>query len=102
MISKNHLMIFHSATNGLMLNNAPTHTIKINTTVNTFQKILISITLICVKIQTNLAQTKHKKKNKTKIGVKLRKNFDTTKKIYEQKIVTNKFGGAQTKTYYTQ
>jgi hypothetical protein len=42
------------------------------------------------------------KKNKIKIGVKLRKNFDTTKKIYEQKIVTNKFGGAQTKTYYTQ
>jgi hypothetical protein len=43
-----------------------------------------------------------KKKNKIKIGVKLRKNFDTTKKIYEQKLVTNKFGGAQTKTYYTQ
>jgi len=94
-------MIFHNATNGLMLNIAPAHTIKINTTVNISQNLLTSITLICVNIRTNLAQTKHKKKIK-KIGVKLRKNFDTTKKIYEQKLVTKKFGGAQTKTYYTQ
>jgi hypothetical protein len=95
-------MTFHNATNGLMLNIAPAHTMKKNTIVNTSQNFDTSITLICVNIRTNLAQTKHKKKNKIKIGVKLRKNFDTTKKIYEQKIVTNKFGGAQTKTYYTQ
>jgi len=57
-------MIFHSATNGLMLNIAPAHTIKKNTIVNTSQNLLISITLICVKIRTNLAQTKQKKKLK--------------------------------------
>ena len=74
-------MTFHNATNGLMLNIAPAHTMKKNTIVNTSQNFDTSITLICVNIRTNLAQTKHTKKNKIKIGVKLRKNFDTTKKI---------------------
>jgi hypothetical protein len=86
----------------LMLSTEPNHTIKINTTVNTFQKILISITLICVKIQTNLAQTKHKKKNKLKLVLSYEKILTKPKKFVRHKIVTNKFGGAQTKTYYTQ
>lgn len=74
-------MTFHNATNGLMLNIAPAHTMKKNTIVNTSQNFDTSITLICVNIRTNLAQTKQKKKNKIKIGDKLQKNFDTTKKI---------------------
>jgi hypothetical protein len=86
----------------LTLNNAPAHTIKINTTVNTFQKILISITLICVKIQTNLAQTKHKKKTKLKLVLSYEKILTQPKKFVRQKIVTNKFGCSQTKNYYTQ
>ena len=76
-------MTFHNATNGLMLNNAPAHTIKKNTTVNTCQNLLISITLICVKIQTNLAQTKHKattlsstKLRSTKLSVVVKKCVD--------------------------
>jgi hypothetical protein len=87
----------------LMLNIAPAHTMKKNTIVNTSQNFDTSITLICVNIRTNLAQTKHKKKKtKLKLVLSYEKILTKPKKFVRHKIVTNKFGGAQTKTYYTQ
>ena len=78
-------MTFHNATNGLMLNIAPAHTMKKNTIVNTSQNFDTSITLICVNIRTNLAQTKHKKKTKLKLVLSYEKILTQPKKFMNKK-----------------
>jgi len=58
-----------------------------------------------VKIRTNLAPPKQKKKlkqKKKKLVTSYKQNFDKTKKFVRQKIGTKKFGSSQTKNYYTQ